>query len=154
MFNQSASEVGGDWCGLYDIGKFKLVLIGDVTGHGAGSAVVAASVSGYFESFANSKLTEDIDLISLYKNLSQFIKKVGNDSYWMTMAMFLFDEDMNYYYYLNAGHTHPYIVTYAENKIEVKKALLSGYILGNLTSDIEINQASVEIKRLNLIVIH
>lgn len=148
LFNQSASEVGGDWCGFYNIGKYKLVLIGDVTGHGAGSAVVAASVSGYFESLANSKLSEEIDLITLYKNLSQFIKKIGNDEFCMTMAMLLFDEDMNNYYYLNAGHNHPFIVSYKDtNNIEIKKALLSGHILGHVPDENSKNQAEIQINK-------
>ena len=148
LFNQSASEVGGDWCGFYTLGKQKLVLIGDVTGHGAGSAVVAASVSGYFESLANSKSTEKIDLISLYKNLSLFIKKIGNEEFCMTMAMLLFDEDMEHFYFLNAGHNHPFLITYEDkNYIEVKRALLSGYWLGYMPEDDVNMQEQIEIKK-------
>lgn len=46
----NAAECGGDWWGIYPLHDGRhLVLVGDVSGHGTGSALVAAVVKGFLD---------------------------------------------------------------------------------------------------------
>jgi serine phosphatase RsbU (regulator of sigma subunit) len=54
--SMSATECGGDWWGQKQIGKYTVVAIGDVTGHGAQAALLTAAAHGAF-----SVLMEDAE---------------------------------------------------------------------------------------------
>ncbi|WP_186648489.1 SpoIIE family protein phosphatase [Fluviispira vulneris] len=131
-YYQSAVSVGGDLWGIYKFGNKKMILIGDVTGHGAGSAVIASAVSGFMESVSTSKLDDIDSLKKIYIDLSNFINKIENDKFFMTMGLVIFDEDLKSFSFINAAHNFPFLVDYTESESwTVKRLVLGGYRLGN-----------------------
>ena len=142
-YYQSSASVGGDLWGVYKCGNKKLIIIGDVTGHGAGSAVIASAVTGFIESLSSSKLETVDELRKIYKSLSNFINRIGNNSFYMTMAMLVFDDDLKHFSFVNAAHNFPFLVEYTEmDNCVVKRLVLGGLRLGNKIDESE----EVEIK--------
>ncbi|KAB8033692.1 PP2C family protein-serine/threonine phosphatase [Fluviispira multicolorata] len=131
-YYQSAASVGGDLWGIYKLGNKKMILIGDVTGHGAGSAVIASAVSGFIESVSFSQISDMEDLRKVYVDLSNFINKIGDNNFYMTMALIIFDEEMKRFSFINAAHNFPFLVDYTTSEdCIVKRLVLGGYRLGN-----------------------
>lgn len=135
-YYQSASETGGDWWGIYEFDKTKMLVIGDATGHGAGSAIIAAAVSGYFEALSVKKTLNDLNFEEIFKNLNEFVHKIGTDHICMTMAFLIFNEDMSHFKFFNAGHTFPYLINYTDNEeIKITRLKSRGHTLGYKSLD-------------------
>lgn len=84
---QSAGHSGGDWWNVVSSANCTTLFLGDVTGHGAGPAMITALVAGYLRS---SKSTDIHDLLN---NLSKILREVAQDKYWMTMTIVRVDSD-------------------------------------------------------------
>ena len=141
----AASESGGDWIGfLVDTEKPSIhVLIGDVTGHGIGSALLTAGVYSYFTSLdqffiavremiinelLQSKIDLDffIDIINktyrkilnpeqMLKILNNVIKDMGKGSMYMTFFASSINYDEKTITWSNAGHCHPFFLRRKED---------------------------------------
>ena len=131
-YYQSAKDKGGDWWGIYEFDKTKIVLIGDVAGHEAASSIIAAAVSGYFEALSNEKSIDKHDFLNLFKHLSEFIQKIDSSNQMhMTMSVLIFNEKMDRVKFINAAHTFPYLINYNENgEIKITRFKSKGRGLG------------------------
>ncbi|SMF72788.1 Predicted ATPase [Pseudobacteriovorax antillogorgiicola] len=111
-YYQAAETVGGDWFSTFfhEESQRLYLLIGDVTGHGVGSALVTGAVAG--ASHMAFAAGEDISRIppkdflnSLASKLNHVVSVCGADgARLMTMAMICFDLREGSFHYLNAGH--------------------------------------------------
>lgn len=87
-FFKAASQSGGDWL-WYDVlenGNLRIIL-GDVTGHGPGSAMITSSIAGAYKSLTQTEKnqTTPFQLLALFDDV---IKKISKGKYWMTMSIF------------------------------------------------------------------
>jgi len=105
---EMASACGGDWWSyrqLPDGGL--LIVVGDVTGHGMPSAMIAATGRGAVESlaFIEGTLTPRLAL----QAIDRAIRDVGGTRLMMTCFAMVVGIDGKVHY-ANAGHTFPYVV--------------------------------------------
>lgn len=155
-YYQSAKEKGGDWWGIYEFNKIKIVLIGNVSGHDAGSSIIAAAVAGYFEEFANEKSLEKHDFSNIFKYLDEFIQKIDNtNQMYMSMSVLVFNENINRVKFINAAYSFPYLINYEETgETKITRFKSRGQLLGHKTSsehDEEIKVIEYEFKENSLI---
>lgn len=88
-FYKPAAIAGGDFWSFDFISENKIwVLVGDVTGHGAGSAMVTALVSGCIRTLKNVARSGDIqiDLPMVINSINQNLVSIRNQPYWMTLS--------------------------------------------------------------------
>lgn len=108
-FYQNASECGGDWWTYTQMADGRhIVLVGDVTGHGSGSAMICAVVKGYCDSFVDRR---DLSLATMLKELNIIVFRVGREvGRAMTMAALSIDVIRGEVTFANAGHPHPILI--------------------------------------------
>lgn len=108
-FYRSASECGGDWWTHFRLRDGRhIVLLGDVTGHGTGSAMVCAVVKGYSDSFVGR---ESLRLAEILGELNLVVLKMGGvANRAMTMAALAIDPVRREVTFANAGHPHPILL--------------------------------------------
>lgn len=97
-------ETGGDY---YDflpaqqLGPDKLmIVIGDVTGHGVGAALLMASVRAVLR----DRCCEPVSLGELLGRLNQILCRDSDYEYFMTMQIAIIDTEGGRYTFANAGH--------------------------------------------------
>jgi len=141
-FFKSATECAGDWWGRFSLSKKKeLVVISDVTGHGAHSALVAALAYGYFSTFESSASLNsktDPGPETILRGLNRILFKAGGGSLTMSAIAIVIDHSNLTALISNAGHCPPELVQ--GNKSQAIQA--SGDIIG--LGD-EFNAAEVEL---------
>lgn len=137
-YYQSASECGGDWWTHFQLQDGRhIVLVGDVTGHGTGSAMVCAVVKGYSDSFVGRS---DLRLTDILSELNQVVLKMGGAANRaMTMAAMAIDPKKGEIVFANAGHPHPVMV---KSSAAPSYLINSGNILG-LSSDSAYNEKTI-----------
>ena len=135
-FFKSASECGGDWWNYYPLPDGNvLILLGDVTGHGTASALVAAVVKGYCDSiYWKDKVEPDV----LLRELSVLVRSCTHGRMLMTMFATVLDPTNEVIYYSNAGHTHPFIISREKDASDrnIRRLLSIGSRLGDRGSDV------------------
>lgn len=106
---EMASACGGDWWSYRNLGDGRLlIVIGDVTGHGMPSAMIAATGRGAVESLAfmsQAQITPELVL----RAIDRAIRDVGERLLMTCFAMILSPDGK--IEYANAGHTFPYILS-------------------------------------------
>lgn len=106
---EMASACGGDWWSYRDLGDGRLlIVVGDVTGHGMPSAMIAATGRGAVESLAfmqQNSITPELVL----RAIDRAIRDVGERLLMTCFAMILHPDGR--VDYANAGHTFPYILS-------------------------------------------
>lgn len=87
-YYRSADQSGGDWwwAETRKDGSL-LVLLGDVTGHGAGSAMVTSSVAGCFKALSLGATGGRMDVEELLRILNGSLHGFCEGSYWMTLTV-------------------------------------------------------------------
>jgi len=81
---EPAAKTGGDWWRVDSKPNGSgLVLLGDVTGHGAGAGMVTAMVSGGY-SVATNRNT-DVSVPELLGSLNDMLRSMRGGAHWMTM---------------------------------------------------------------------
>jgi sigma-B regulation protein RsbU (phosphoserine phosphatase) len=106
---EMASACGGDWWSYRPLSDGRLlVVVGDVTGHGMPSAMIAATARGAVEALSimdhgslNAKL--------VLQAIDRAIRDVGGRRLMMTCFALVISPDGKLAY-ANAGHTFPYVV--------------------------------------------
>jgi serine phosphatase RsbU (regulator of sigma subunit) len=160
---RSASECGGDWLGCFEdpeTGQLA-VLIGDVTGHGVGSALMTAGVFSYFSTLRTLRDSSAIlsgrqdplnEPVSILQNLDRVISHMGKNRTFMTLFASIIDYKRKSVRYSNAGHCFPLIMsrkTWESHKTKDRRRaeLLSmpGKILGYASSPTDVSFQSREI---------
>jgi signal transduction histidine kinase/DNA-binding response OmpR family regulator len=83
---RSAAQSGGDWWS-YDVrpdGSL-LVIVGDVTGHGPGAAMITATVAATYQTMRRSGRLADV--AAVLDGINRSILDVCGGAYWMTMLV-------------------------------------------------------------------
>lgn len=106
-FYQAAAQCGGDWWWHWTRPDgATLILLGDVSGHGAGPAMLTSAVSGTFQ--ALTKLFPMMDPPQLLEHLSSRVKTF--QGYHMTMSIALVDPSNGTLSWWNAGGPEIYLI--------------------------------------------
>jgi serine phosphatase RsbU (regulator of sigma subunit) len=105
-----ASSCGGDWWTYRKLsGDRTLVVIGDATGHGMHSALIAATARGAVEALADA----DERLLSpemVLRAIHAAISGIGEHSLLMTCFAAVIDAPAATLHYANAGQNFPYVL--------------------------------------------
>ena len=104
-----AAQCGGDWW-WYDTRKdgSTLVFLGDVTGHGAGPAMITASIAAHYLSLR--KNNDMLGIPELIDSLSRQLHEFADGDYLMTGIMVLIDESGKKMTLWSAGGPHVIIL--------------------------------------------
>ena len=107
---ESARDCGGDWWAHAALTRERtLVLIGDVTGHGISSALLAATAKSCLDSVRH--LTQgDFRVGYFLKILDQLLREEIREELHMTCFASVVDPLEGTLTYANAGHNHPYLL--------------------------------------------
>ncbi|MEK6579549.1 MAG: GAF domain-containing SpoIIE family protein phosphatase, partial [Bdellovibrionota bacterium] len=101
-YYKTATQSGGDWWWFsQDEGIRAKALVGDVTGHGAGSAMMTSAISSSYRTLSILGQVEDIPKV--FKILNTNILDIGSDTYSMTMSAVELDSTTNELRFWNAG---------------------------------------------------
>lgn len=139
-----ASSCGGDWWTYRKLsGGRMLLVIGDATGHGLHSAMIAATARGAVEALAGI----DERLLSpeqVLRAIDSAIRQVGDHDVQMTAFAAVVDSVAGALHYANAGHNFPYVVRLGPERILEDAAILalSSNPLGDRAVAAEIRRAS------------
>jgi serine phosphatase RsbU (regulator of sigma subunit) len=149
-FFKSATECAGDWWGRFSLSDSKeLVVISDVTGHGAHSALVAALAYGYFSTFEkNSASSETLEAgpEALLRGLNRILFKAGDGSLTMSAIAIIIDHKKFTATISNAGHCAPELVQGSKSQA----IIASGDIVG-LGEDFNAQEVEIELKKNEII---
>lgn len=120
-----AAETGGDYFDFFRTRDNKLAMaVGDVSGHGIGSAQIMAAARAYLRAYCQSSSSPRDILRRVNRSLG------GDISADMFMSMFLcvLDPNTRDFYYANAGHTKPVLLH--GNTLETEDYRVTGVALG------------------------
>ncbi len=114
-FYEPATEMGGDWYTYLLVGEQSLyVIVGDVTGHGAASALVAASARSVCSTLANGieagLVADELSPSAILQMLNREIASIGGDEHMMTSAAIQLDLATGALMHANAAHNKPLIL--------------------------------------------
>ncbi len=127
---QSAEQIGGDWYGVfYDESKQRAYFyIGDVTGHGAPSALMTGVLCGAIVSheITGKDLEPTVHMEQLLHTLTSVLRLTGKGEMGATMLLTCFDLKEKQLYLTGAGHPFPVLV---QNGV-LKSIFPRGSILG------------------------
>jgi serine phosphatase RsbU (regulator of sigma subunit) len=128
-FYKPADATGGDWCWYKKLADDSmLLLIGDVTGHGLGPAMITAAIAGInevaFNRFDPTKETiaDKLNLIDLA------MSSLCNQLYLMSLVTIVIHPDSNKIRVWNNGGPHPIIIR-ANKTFETLRT--SGTLIGS-----------------------
>ncbi len=108
----AADEVSGDYFDYFDLGKNRIgIVMADVSGHGASSALVMTMIKGILQALKQSYVSTDGVLRELNLILDQTIPK----DMFVTMMYLDFDSNKKLMRYSNAGH-NPLILYKSDSK--------------------------------------
>ncbi len=120
-----ADETGGDYFDFFRTRDNKLAMaVGDVSGHGIGSAQIMAAARAYLRAYCqNSSSPRDI--------LRRVNRSLGGDiaaDMFMSMFVCVIDPNTRDFFYANAGHTRPVLLHGAS--LEAEDYRVTGVALG------------------------
>ena len=155
-----ASQCGGDWFGVYELEKDKiLVLLGDVSGHGTPAALITAVTCGAGEMLMqliktdNSEQTENFPA-KVLESINKCIFQAGKEQYLMTMVAILFDFKSEKMSISSAGHNPPALLSQGEEKTHAELIHPPiGYRLG-AKSHVEYKAKTLDFKPTQKIVLY
>jgi phosphoserine phosphatase RsbU/P len=135
---EPATACGGDWWTLRKMsGDRALLAIGDVTGHGIPSAMVAATARGAVEALAkvDERLLTPEQVLSA---IDSAIRGVGTQQLLMTCFAALIDPRRGVIQFSNAAHNFPYLLHVDERHRVRDLAVLAlrGSPLGNAPGEL------------------
>ncbi len=110
---QTASECGGDWWGNYQLKDGRhLILIGDVTGHGMGSALLTAVIKGFCDGIENRS---NLNICDFFVELNEQVIKSAISEKWMSMLGIVYDPQHRTLEMVTAGHPLPFLIRTPKN---------------------------------------
>ncbi len=151
---EPASSCGGDWWTYRTLSGGRLLLvIGDATGHGVHSAIVAGTARGAVEALAEA----DERLLSpeqILRSIDAAIRNVGEASLLMTAFVAVFDPASGTIHYANAGQNFPYVMHMAADRRLDKSTIIaaSGNPLGDRLLKLDIRRGAIQLKPGDLFV--
>jgi len=126
----TSTEVGGDYYDYYCVeGRWAVILIGDVSGHGvAAGTLVSAAAAGISLLSAEGER----DPGAILGRLNQALLKIANQRLLMTLFAACLDTHTGELLYANAAHQFPYVYRLASGEMEVLE--IGGLPLGKSPS--------------------
>lgn len=125
-------KVGGDWYSVFYDEKDKTLYayVGDVTGHGTGSALLSGVTAGCAlgttvlqTQIANNMgcyfLSREESIAAIRDSLAKVIADVGRGEYFLTFFLLSLNVETGELYYLSAGHPAPFFFRKADETIEM-----------------------------------
>jgi sigma-B regulation protein RsbU (phosphoserine phosphatase) len=104
-----ATECGGDWWNYFKLSDdHVMVIVGDVTGHGVGSAMITAAARGAASTLISGTRGK-IKLKTLLHLMNGAIISTARGDFAMTCFASVYDQRRNTLTYSNAGHNPPYL---------------------------------------------
>ncbi len=151
---EPASSCGGDWW-TYRLmsGGRMLVVIGDATGHGVHSAILASTARGAVEALAEA----DEKLLvpeRVLKSIDAAIRNVGENSLLMTAFAATFDSSTGIVHYANAGQNFPYVMRMKQARTFGDSTIIaaSGNPLGDRLVRLDIRHGTMQLSPGDLFV--
>jgi serine phosphatase RsbU (regulator of sigma subunit) len=143
-----ASSCGGDWWTYRKLSDGRLlIVVGDATGHGIHSAMIAATARGGVE--ALSSIDERlVTPESVLRAIDSAIRDVGDHNVLMTCFAAVFDSTTGVLHYANAGQNFPYVMQLSAAR-QVEQASIiaaSGNPLGDRNIKLEIRRGSLQLR--------
>jgi serine phosphatase RsbU (regulator of sigma subunit) len=142
-----ASQCGGDWWMYRKLANGRMLLVvGDATGHGIHSAMIAATARGAVEALA----TIDERLLApdqVLRAIDQAIRQVGDHNVLMTAFAAAFDSSTGVLTYANAGQNFPYVMKLGATRVLEQASIIaaSGNPLGDRHIAVEIRRGSLQL---------
>jgi phosphoserine phosphatase RsbU/P len=149
-----ASQCGGDWWMYRKLSNGRMLLVvGDATGHGIHSAMIAATARGAVEALAaidERLLTPD----QVLRAIDQAISMVGEHNVLMTAFASVFDSQTGVLSYANAGQNFPYVIKLGAARVLEDASIIaaSGNPLGDRNIQVEIRRGSLQLRPGDLFV--
>ena len=149
-----ASQCGGDWWMYRKLeGGRMLLVLGDATGHGIHSAMIAATARGAVEALASvdEKLLTPEQVL---RAIDQAIRMVGEHNVLMTAFSAVFDSQTGQLSYANAGQNFPYVMRLSDTRVLEQASIIaaSGNPLGDRNIQLEIRRGALQLKPGDLFV--
>jgi len=139
-----ASSCGGDWWTYRKLPDGRMLLVvGDATGHGMHSAMVAATARGAVE--ALSAIDEQlVTPEQVLRAIDSGIRQVGDHNVLMTAFAAVFDPVAGVLHYANAGQNFPYVFALGQARVLGEASIIaaSGNPLGDRNIAVEIRRGS------------
>ncbi len=149
-----ASSCGGDWWTYRKLENGRMLLVvGDATGHGIHSAMIAATARGAVEALSGIDerlLTPE----QVLKAIDSAIRQVGDHNVLMTAFSAVFDSTNGILHYANAGQNFPYVMKLGGTRILEDASIIaaSGNPLGDRNIEVEIRRGSLQLRPGDLFV--
>jgi serine phosphatase RsbU (regulator of sigma subunit) len=149
-----ASSCGGDWWTYIKLSNGRMLLVvGDATGHGIHSAMIAATARGAVEALSGIDerlLTPE----QVLKAIDSAIRQVGDHNVLMTAFAAVFDSTNGILHYANAGQNFPYVMKLGVTRLLEDASIIaaSGNPLGDRNIEVEIRRGSLQLRPGDLFV--
>jgi len=149
-----ASSCGGDWWTYRKLSNGRMLLVvGDATGHGIHSAMIAATARGAVEALSaidERLLTPE----QVLRAIDSAIREVGEHNVLMTAFAAVFDSTTGSLHYANAGQNFPYVIKLGATRLLEEASIIaaSGNPLGDRHIPIEIRRGSLQLRAGDLFV--
>ncbi|MBN1946463.1 MAG: SpoIIE family protein phosphatase [Bradymonadales bacterium] len=129
---RSASVCGGDFWNVMDLADGRtLVVVGDVSGHGIPSAMIAAAAKSSLDTIRNIS-GKNLSLTFLLEEMNRTIFASAKRKFVMSFFALAFDRPKNELYYANAGHNFPLLVRRKEGEPDIRGLVARGNRLGDV----------------------
>lgn len=151
---EPASSCGGDWWTYHKLTNGRLlIVIGDATGHGVHSAILASTARGACEALAEA----DERLLSpdqVLRSIDAAIRNVGEQALLMTAFAAVFDANTGTIHYANAGQNFPYVLHMDDARKLDKSTIIaaSGNPLGDRVLKLDIRRGVIQLRPGDLFV--
>jgi len=149
-----ASSCGGDWWTYRKLSNGRMLLVlGDATGHGIHSAMIAATARGAVEALSGIDerlLTPE----QVLRAIDSAIRQVGEHNVLMTAFAAVFDAQSGILHYANAGQNFPYVIRLDDTRVLGEASIIaaSGNPLGDRNIAVEIRRGSLQLRPGDLFV--
>ncbi len=139
-----ADQCGGDWWLRAPLDDHRIaVSIGDVTGHGLSTALIATSALSAFAAVLRTHHSDHLDAELFMQAVNQTLFHVGHGEYQMSCAMMVFDTSKGLLQFSNGGHPFPCV--YNRNTGQATSVTVRGPLLGRGTT-LEAKSAGLQLK--------
>ncbi len=149
-----ASLCGGDWWTYRKLSNGRmLIVVGDATGHGIHSAMVAATARGAVEALSGIDerlLTPE----QVLRAIDSAIRQVGDNNVLMTAFAAMFESATGALHYANAAQNFPYVVRLGASRVLEQPSIIasSGNPLGDPDIPTAIRRGSLQLRPGDLFV--
>lgn len=139
----TADACGGDWWMRASLDERRVVVgIGDVTGHGLATALVATSATSGFTAAMTMRPPEEIHAQLLISSLNLTMAHMGRGEHQMSSALAVLDTQTGVIDYASGGHPSP--IVYSRATRQVASLPARGALLGaSATSQYSARQAQL-----------